>query len=170
MLDERQIRRDFRQVSNAEEVFEGVNAYFLDPAGRLAGLNATGRQLTDVRVLRHLTALQYLDLGNNGIIDPSPLGELAELQMVDLQLNQVSDMGFALRLRKLKYLDLRYNRIRVIPAAFAHRPIPIHSVFQFRRSGVFLDGNDLERPPMAVVRKGDEAVKHELRERLQNSP
>lgn len=159
MLDEQRIRRDFRRVPNPLDVFSQPSSYYLDEQGAIAGLNAADRGLTAISGLRSMLSLRFLDLSMNRIFDGSPLARLSELEQADLTFNELDDLSFALPLRKLKFLDVRNNRLRRLPQGFASLQMPIVERYEFRRFGLFLQGNPLEQPPMEVVRKGDGAAR-----------
>jgi hypothetical protein len=163
ILIEERIRHDFRRVSDPAEIFNSENAFLLNDAGQMVGLNACECGLADVTALAEMPFLEYLDLSSNRIVDASPLESLTSLARADLAFNRVERMDFALRLPRLGFLDLRNNAIVRVPRDFASSPLAIEP-YEFQQQGLFLDGNPLESPPMAIVRQGGEAVRTFLAE------
>jgi hypothetical protein len=55
-------------------------------------LTLSGRNITNIEPLRHMTGLSLLNLENNQIIDISPLGNLESVMILGLGNNRISDL------------------------------------------------------------------------------
>ena len=61
--------------------------------------------------IEYLTALRWLDLDDNRIVDITPLNQLTNLTELELRYNQIVDITPLNQLTNLKRLTLRYNQI-----------------------------------------------------------
>lgn len=93
-------------LSEEVEIYEGVSV----PANATA-LNLSGRQLTGSlkAEIRHLTALQTIDLSSNAFTGvPAEIGQLSELRILDLSNNPLTGLPHELgNLDNLERLDVR---------------------------------------------------------------
>lgn len=157
-MDEAFIRRNFRLVSNPDEVFKRANVFCVDAWGRITGVNASECKIDSTAGFDTLHGLEYLDLSLNEIEDAEPLAALPSLRAVDLAFNRIDRIDFALSLPRLRFLDARNNRIRDLPPVFADQPLPLQMEYEFQQFGIFLDGNPLEAALVEALHQGDESV------------
>ena len=73
---------------------------------QLGGLDAKGRQITDLTGLEHATNLTWLDLGDNDIRDLQPIAELTQLDALYIWGNPISDISPLKHLISLRRLVL----------------------------------------------------------------
>ena len=124
---------------------------------QLTSLNLAGNELSDASPLAALTQLTSLALARNKLIDISPLAALTQLTSLDLLGNKLSDASPLAALTRLTHLDLRNNQIRALPAELLRLPL----LWRARRgdlSGLFLEGNPLQQPPLEVIKEGQRAI------------
>jgi KAP family P-loop domain len=157
-MDEEFIRRNFRLVSEPEEIFKRANAFCVDAWGRITGVNASECQLQHIDVFAELNGLQYLDLSLNEIENADPLRNLPSLQAVDLAFNRLDRIDFVLDLAELRFLDARNNRIKRLPSSFADLSLPLLMEYEFQQYGIFLDGNPLGSGFVEALHQGHERV------------
>ncbi len=154
------------------------NGYSLDAGGRVVGLNLDlGKDvdlsllrdlpflsalslrecsLVDVSPLGALTSLTELNLEMNQVVDVSPLGALTSLTFLNLISNQVVDVLPLETLTQLRTLDLSYNKIKTLPLWVCNFKWEIK--WNAFVSGLCLEDNPLETPPVEVVKRGRAAV------------
>ncbi len=82
----------------------------------LASLDASGREIGDLRGLEYLTSLTHLYLIDNGITNISVLANLTGLTELYLGWNQISDISPLAGLANLTALDLASNLITDVSA------------------------------------------------------
>jgi len=80
-------------------------------AKELTSLDASGKSLVDVNMLRGLTGLTSLNLSNNSVADLTPLETLTNLKKVDLSENQIADVAVLGKLTGLTSLNLSKNKV-----------------------------------------------------------
>ena len=78
---------------------------------RLGGLNAKGRQITDLTGLEHATNLTWLDLGSNDIQDLRPIAGLIQLDTLYIWGNPISDISPLENLTSLGTLHMQACQI-----------------------------------------------------------
>ncbi len=74
-------------------------------------LELNNHEIVDLRPLRHLDQLWYLDLSHNNINNLSTLSTLTNLRTLNLRHNKISNLAPLAGLTQLKSLDLAYNRM-----------------------------------------------------------
>jgi len=75
-------------------------------------LDLSGKNITDISPLRHMTGLSILNLENNNIVDISPIGGLQEIMILSIGNNRISDIASLRGLRNsLIGLSLENNPI-----------------------------------------------------------
>ena len=92
---------------DTEEVLFGENSFRTDTED----LVLSGKNITDISVLRAFRELKILDLSDNEITDLRPLMELAKLESLDISNNQISDLRPLIGLPALVQLDASSNQI-----------------------------------------------------------
>jgi small GTP-binding protein len=102
-----------------------------------------------------------LDISATVFSDLSPLKELNQLTELWLDNNQISDLSPLMGLKNLRKLFLDQNKIKQLPAEIVQLEIVWDWV---GTSGLSLDNNPLEHPPVEIVRKGREAVREYFEE------
>lgn len=91
-----------------------INTEELDIIGTLVNLEKltlNGCSLSTVSPLKDLTALQYLDLGNNTIRNIDALKSMSKLTELNLQHNALTDLSSLSGLTAIKTLDVSFNSI-----------------------------------------------------------
>ncbi|MGA1839715.1 MAG: leucine-rich repeat domain-containing protein [bacterium] len=132
---------------------------FLKELKGLTSLNLINNKLSDVSFLKELKGLTSLDLRSNELSDVSFLKELKGLTTLYLGFNKLSDVSFLKELKGLTYLDLRNNRIKEVPAWLAKKDLIINiEELALFTDGIALYGNPIEKPPLEVVKRGNEAI------------
>jgi internalin A len=91
-----------------------TNLKGLDKCKNLSLLKLANNQITDLASLKDLTNLQSLDLAGNKISDITPLGGLTKLQYVELSNNQIGNLASLSGLTSLSSLYLTGNQIEDI--------------------------------------------------------
>ena len=74
-------------------------------------LQLGNNQLVDLTPLAHLTNLTDLHLGSNQLVDLTPLAHLTNLTKLDLSYNQIADLTPLASLTNLWWLELHHNQI-----------------------------------------------------------
>lgn len=157
-ITESYIRSRLRQVYDPEDVFHHENVFLANERGVIIGLNLANVSLSDLSSLLLFKELKFLDLNDNQIVNATPLGQLKQLEKIDLAFNQVDDLTFTAHLPKLVFLDIRSNRVSRLPYSMAQMTIPILWEYQFKQWGIILEGNPLEIPPVAVIKRGQDDI------------
>ena len=81
------------------------------------------------------------------------------MQSLDLSSNQLSDLPKEIKqLANLQSLDLRNNQFKILPSTITKLNIEIKWNDDYSGSGIILEDNPLESPPIEVVKKGHQAV------------
>lgn len=86
----------------------------IDRLTNLEWLNIGNNELVDLRPLRGLSKLEYLDLGSNRVQDLNPIAGLTRLTTLILNNNRIEDISALQNLANLRRLNLSGNRIRDI--------------------------------------------------------
>lgn len=79
-------------------------------------VDLSGRNISDLTGIEHLTMVETLNLSNNSITDIGPLEQLNSLGSLDLSNNQVRELEPLRYMRMLVTLNLSYNHITDIEA------------------------------------------------------
>ncbi|WP_373496710.1 COR domain-containing protein [Aquiflexum sp.] len=140
----------------------------LDTLTKLNQLSLVGNQLPEIKGLDALTKLNRLYLGNNQLTEVKGLDTLIQLTQLSLQSNQITEIKGLDAITKLKWLDVRDNQLTEIPEFLLEFGIPIFLEFALFESGIFVDGNPFENPPIEVIKNGNEAI-HEYFDQLKKS-
>ncbi|WP_159455642.1 leucine-rich repeat domain-containing protein [Pseudobacteriovorax antillogorgiicola] len=74
-------------------------------------IELVNKGITDLRPLRRLPQLRYLDLSENSISNLTPLASLPDLEVLKVRKNNISSLSPISSLNKLRILDVAYNRI-----------------------------------------------------------
>ena len=127
----------------------------LTESHNLTHLYLISNKITDISVLKELTNLTQLDLSSNKITDISVLKELTSLTQLYLTFNKITDISVLTELHNLTHLYLISNQITHLPSEIVDMGIDIRWKGD---SGILLENNPLESPPIEIVKKGREAV------------
>ncbi|MCL6258945.1 leucine-rich repeat domain-containing protein [Aquiflexum sp. TKW24L] len=130
----------------------------LDTLTKLNQLSLVGNQLTEIQGLDALTKLDRLFLGNNQLTEIKGLDTLTQLTQLSLQRNLLTKIKGLDAIKKLKLLDLRDNQLTEIQEFLLEFGIPIFLEFALFESGIFVDGNPIENPPVEVIKNGNDAI------------
>ncbi len=111
-------------------------------------------------IIGELKNLQTLNLHANKLTTlPEVMGELKNLQYLELGSNQLTVIPEGIgELKHLLELDLRYNKLTGIPDWILQTRLDISWEYRYGHTGIYLDGNPLESPPVEIVKKGHDAV------------
>ena len=134
-----------------------IDASPLAALTQLTSLDMSYNELSDASPLAALTQLTSLGLSDNKLSDASPLVALTQLTSLDLSYNKLIDVSPLAALTQLTSLDLMFNQIRALPAELLRLPL----LWRARRgdlSGLFLEGNPLQQPPLEVIKEGQRAI------------
>ena len=82
-------------------------------------LQLGNNQLVNLTPLAHLTNLTDLHLGSNQLVDLTPLAHLTNLTKLNLRYNQIADLTPLASLTNLRWLELHHNQITDV-APLAH--------------------------------------------------
>jgi internalin A len=89
-----------------------------EDVAKISQVNAAGKKITNLAGMEHCVAIQQIDLGNNEIVDLSPIAGLKLVQSLIVKGNKVQSIEPLKELTKLQYLDLSNNQIKdVAPLA-----------------------------------------------------
>jgi small GTP-binding protein len=121
----------------------------------LTRLDLSLNQITDISVLKDLTNLTHLVLRSNKITDISVLHDLTNLTHLYLMDNKITDISVLKELTNLTQLNLRNNKITHLHSEIVDMGMDIH---REGYSGIILENNPLESPPIEIVKKGRDAV------------
>jgi len=127
----------------------------------LTELNLYNNQLTalppEITKLANLTGLY---LSNNQLTAlPPEIVKLTNLTKLDLSFNQLTALPPEItKLTKLTELNLYNNQLTALPPEIVELGLEIKWERGWIFSGVTLEGNPLETPPVEIVKKGREAV------------
>jgi len=156
--------------------------YFVNENRDVVGLAVCGATLTSVpKSLLKLSHLQRLNLGQNEIealpVNLTHLRSLEILQLFGNRLrslpatlphslqelyaisNQIEDLPpFTSRLKYLKLVDASDNKIKSIPPWIFQMGLDIH-VGASSGSGIILNDNPIESPPVEIIQRGKDAVR-----------
>jgi small GTP-binding protein len=142
-----------KKVSLVDTQLEDLR--FLEGLVGLSTLILSHNRVSDISRLRRLKGLTYLDLSGNQLEEAEALGELDRLAYLDLRYNQLTDISAFFQLKELRFLDLRHNRLRELPGEVMDMSLEIG---ERGDSGILLQGNPLENPPIEIVKKGRGAL------------
>jgi internalin A len=136
----------------------------LQRLSNLTSLDLGNNHITDISSLQGLSNLIVLSLENNQITDISSLQGLSNLAYLYLRNNQITDISSLQGLSNLTELDLRSNKIRQLPETIFKlgwdMNVDSDSFNPFSEANqVFLEGNPLEKPPLLIIKKGNEAIR-----------
>lgn len=95
-------KRHNTQPLNAEDV------------AKISQIQGAGRKIANLAGLEHCKAVQLLDLGNNEIVDVSPIAGLTLLQSLTLSRNKIESIGPLKELARMQLLDLSENQLKDI--------------------------------------------------------
>ncbi len=126
----------------------------------LTSLDLGGNGLTDCSPLKPLTALKSLSLWNNKITDISPLNPLTALTSLDLSQNNLTDISPLKPLTALTRLALHRNKIKDLPEWITELGMEIYSDNSYHETGIALENNPLETPPLEIVKQGKDAIRN----------
>ncbi|MBL7152686.1 MAG: leucine-rich repeat domain-containing protein, partial [Phycisphaerae bacterium] len=126
----------------------------------LTALNLYNNEITDISPLNPLTALTSLYLADNQITDISPLNPLTALTSLDLAYNQISEISPLNPLTALTRLALHHNKIKDLPEWIAELGMEIYSDSESHPTGIDLQNNPLETPPLEIVKQGKDAIRN----------
>ena len=124
-------------------------------------LNLSSNQISDYSFLEKMTNLTSLYLGFNQISDISFLEKLTNLTSLNLSLNQISDSLFLEKLTNLTSLNLSFNQISDIkPLLHLIKLGEMNISLKNHRSQnqVTLYNNQIENPPIEIVKQGNAAI------------
>ncbi len=91
---------------------------------------------------------------------PALLSKFQRLEKLTLWGTKISDISILKELKNLKNLYLEYNKITHMPAEFLDLGLEIKWKFKTPYEGIFLSGNPLKSPPVKIIKKGNEAIRH----------
>ncbi|MCP4153781.1 MAG: hypothetical protein GY757_39005, partial [bacterium] len=128
---------------------------FLKDLSNLTILDLSSNQLSDISFLKELSNLTTLDLGSNQLSDISSLKDLTNLTTLVLYINQLSDITALKDLAKLNRLDLDDNKIKHLPRWVVNWDMEMN---WGGSTGLSLEANPLETPPLEIVKEGKKAV------------
>jgi internalin A len=145
---------------------------FLKDLTNLTTLNLSSNQITDIQSLQGLTNLTTLDLSNNQITDIRFLKELTNLTTLNLSRNKIIDIHFLEGVINLTMLDLSRNRITDISSLIylitKEIPVTLDEIFTNKTNkGICLKDNPLKKPPIEIVKQGNDAVLRYFNEKLE---
>jgi len=115
-------------------------------------------RISDISVLKALPNLTQLRLWKNQISDLSALKTLFNLTDLDLSFNPISDLSDLKALPSLTKLILIHNQLSELPEWVLNLNIPIELALQ-DGDGIFLEGNPIEKPPLEIIKQGNEAIR-----------
>ncbi|KAF5435535.1 hypothetical protein C5S35_10775, partial [Candidatus Methanophagaceae archaeon] len=118
-------------------------------------LDLRNNNITDISVLKDLTNLTLLSLSSNKITDISVLKDLTNLTLLSLSSNKITDISVLKELTHLTFLYLRNNNITHLHSEIVDMGMDIRWEGD---SGIILEKNPLESPPIEIVKQGREAV------------
>lgn len=120
---------------------KGARSYCLDENNNVSGL-----------------ALDFCPLF---LLPPGFLKEFIHLNFLSLRACGTSDVSFLKEIKGLTSLDLRNNQIKEIPPWLAEKGLEIQMEDSiFFGTGINLNGNPIETPPLEVVKQGNEAIRN----------
>ena len=135
----------------------------ITPLTALTFLDLSSNQIADISPITPLTALTVLNLGVNQISDISPITPLTALTVLDLSSNQIADISPLIGLKNLKRLILENNKITQLPDESVEMGMEIKWAYDWS-SGIILENNPLETPPIEIVKQGTQAVRNYFKE------
>ena len=92
-----------------------ITEYSLDENGNINGIVIYDFGLYEIpKTLTKINTLSMLDLGENQIVNISPLQNLKNIQTLELSVNQISDISPLKELKNIQTLKLSVNQIRDI--------------------------------------------------------
>jgi Leucine-rich repeat (LRR) protein len=133
---------------------------FLKELTALTSLFLWENKLIDFSFLKELTTLTCLGLSGNQLKDVSFLKELTALTSLILSRNQLTDVSFLKKLTALTSLNLKSNQITEIPRWLTEKGLEIQIDEQFAYGCINLYNNPIEKPPLEIVRQGNEAIRN----------
>jgi len=153
---------DFSKLRDLQSLYRRNN-YLCDISmmskhNGLRYLDLSDNLITDISFLSKLTNLKYLNLSDNIIADINILENLTGLQYLDLRNNEIMDISVLSKLNNLQSSYLSGNQIKQLPKEITDLNIDIKWEEDERDSGIYLEGNPLESPPIEVIEKGRQAV------------
>ncbi len=158
---EKEIGEGLKKV-DFDEIGRRSGTYAVDEENRVVGLNLNRKGLWEIpHEILKLSHLIVLDLWGNKIVNISPIKELRSLQQLYLSWNQISDISFLKDLSNLTRLDLTENKIKKLPAEIVDLKMEIKWEGY---SGLILEGNPLQSPPVEIVWQGKKAIRNYFRQ------
>lgn len=145
---------------------------FLKVLRNLNRLELIGNNISDISFIHENKKLTHLNLRENEIADPSPLKALKNLAELDLSENSVTDISFLSDIKPLSRVNLSNNKITQLPKTILKLNIEIKYIDInaerdegeiFFDKGINLFENPIEDPPLAIIKKGREAVEEFFR-------
>jgi internalin A len=133
---EKKINNQLIQL-NIGDIFDVTNGYAVGGRGNIVGLNLSDIKLADISFLKDFHHLTHLNLGRNQIADISPL----------------------IGLKNLQRLTLKNNKITRLPEELVEWGMEIKWEDDLS-SGIILEDNPLETPPIEIVKQGTDAVRN----------
>ena len=126
----------------------------------LQSLDMSSTKISDISILVRLTGLQSLNLSSNEISDISILGGLTGLQSLDLSNNDITDISVLEKLKFLKYLNLNRNKVTDISPIkhLIEQDVAVHFEKYTWATGICLNDNPLNPPPIEIIKEGNEAI------------
>ncbi len=159
---------DLRPLSTLSKLTELIipsnNISDLSPLSRLSNLKVLvifGNKINDISPLANLSLLTNVLASNNNITDLTPLASLSNLVSISLNRNNIFDVEPLSKLLNLDSVNLGDNQITNL------KPLKslISEKFPFvlnrhisSRSGISVENNPLEHPPIHVIEQGGQAV------------
>jgi internalin A len=155
---EKKINENLKQL-DIGDIFSTDKGYAMDSSGNIVGLNLYNAELSDISFLKNFHHLTKLDLSSNQIVDISYITPLTALTDLDLRNNQIADISPLIGLKNLNRLILKNNKITQLSEELVELGMEIKWENDFR-SGIVLEGNPLETPPIEIVMQGTESVRN----------
>jgi internalin A len=170
---------------NDKDVEFTQNVYTVDENNNVIGLNLSNNHLTALPgvitklknlktfvltknqfenfplELLELSELTILRLGENLLISlPNEVTNLKHLEHLSLNANLFKKLPMDInRFPNLKELDLRNNLLTELPKMITDLNIAIKWDADGNHDGLYLEGNPLEKPPIEIVKYGQEFIK-----------
>jgi small GTP-binding protein len=132
----------------------------------LTHLDLRQNNLSDLSVLKDLPNLTQLNLSHNNLSDISVLKELKKLTNISLALNKISNIEALKNLNNIENICLGENQLKILPEWLLKLNLNIICETVGVRvwsgnndKGVFLEQNPLEKPPLEIIKQGNEAIR-----------
>ncbi|MBN1608796.1 MAG: hypothetical protein JW940_19370 [Polyangiaceae bacterium] len=149
----------------------GTRVADLTPLASLSALEALhlrGAPVIDLAPLASLSALTSLDVAITRITDLVPLAHHSALKCLDVSGTRIADLAPLASLSALEVLDISNTRVADLSPlrTLIDRGCPVRwSTASSRKPAVYVGGCPLTRPPVEVVKQGNEAILNYFRER-----